>query len=181
MYNNYGDNMGLFMLCIKIFFVRILDVSLGTLRTIMTVRGKNIIAPIIGFIEVTIWFLVVKDALNSEYDSIFIVLAYAGGYATGTFIGGVLAKLIKSMLCIQIIINKGDVSLIQNLRDSGFAVSVIDIKGYNDEDKYMLLMEIDSNSFKKVEKIVHNHNEKLFMMVNETKYVRNGYFGGIVK
>ena len=53
-------------LCIKIFFVRILDVSLGTIRTIMTVKNKNLIASIIGFVEITIWFLVVKEAINTE-------------------------------------------------------------------------------------------------------------------
>ena len=39
------------MLCVKIFFVRILDVSLGTLRTIITVKGKILVASLIGFIE----------------------------------------------------------------------------------------------------------------------------------
>ena len=41
------------LLCIKIFLVRILDVSLGTVRTIMTVKNKNLIASIIGFIEIS--------------------------------------------------------------------------------------------------------------------------------
>lgn len=181
MYNNYGDNMELLYLCLKIFFVRILDVSLGTVRTIMTVRGKNLIATIIGFIEVTIWFLVVKDALNSDSNSLFIVFSYAGGYAVGTYIGGILSGFIKSKLCIQIIINQQDINLIDELRNNGYAVSVMDVKGYDTESKYMLLMEIDSDKFKKLEKIVHNCNEKIFMMVNETKYVKNGYFGGIVK
>ena len=181
MYNKNGDDMNLLMLCIKIFFVRILDVSLGTIRTIMTVRGKLLIAPIIGFIEVTIWFLVVKDALNSESNSLFIVFSYAGGYAIGTYVGGMLSSLIKSKLCIQIIINQNCLSLIDELRSNGFAVSVMDVKGYDTGEKYMLLMEIDNDKFKKVEKIVHSYDDKIFMMVNETKYVKNGYFGGIVK
>ena len=33
--------MELFILCIKVFFGRIFDVSLGTIRTIMTVKGKK--------------------------------------------------------------------------------------------------------------------------------------------
>ena len=45
-------NLALFLLCVKIFFVRIIDVSLGTFRTIITVKGKAIYASIIGFIEV---------------------------------------------------------------------------------------------------------------------------------
>ena len=168
------------MLCIFIFFARILDVSLGTMRTIMTVRGKNILATCLGFLEVTVWFLMARNALNSDSNSFFIVLAYAGGYASGTFIGGHLARLVKSKLCIQVIIGEENLSLIDDLRESGYAVTVINAEGYKDK-KYMLLLEIDSNHFKTVEKIVKRHDKNVFMMVNETKYVRNGFFGGIAK
>lgn len=173
--------MSLFLLCIEIFFARICDVTLGTIRTMMTVRGKNLLATIFGFFEITIWFLMVKDALTSEYNSVFIVLSYALGYATGTFIGGLISGLIRSKLCIQIIIDSTDLDLISKLRESGYAVTVMNVKGYNDKDKYMLLLEIDSDKFKKLENLIHAEDKKIFMMVNETKYVRNGYFGGIAK
>ena len=52
------------VLCLTVFFGRIIDVSLGTIRTLFTVKGKRIIAATIGFIEATIWFLVVKEALK---------------------------------------------------------------------------------------------------------------------
>ena len=50
--------MELFILCIKVFFGRIFDVSLGTIRTIMTVKGKKIYATTIGFFEVFILSLI---------------------------------------------------------------------------------------------------------------------------
>ena len=173
--------MELYLLCIEIFFARICDVSLGTVRTIMTVRGKNFLATIFGFLEITIWFIMAKDALTSEYNSFLIVLAYALGYATGTFIGGFISKYIKTKLCIQIVIDKENYNLINTIRESGYAVTVMNVEGYNEENKYMLLMEIDSNRFKDLERILHKEDKKIFMMVNETKYVRNGYFGGIAK
>lgn len=171
----------LLKLCIFIFMARIIDVSLGTVRTIMTVRGKHFVATIFGFLEVTIWFFMARNALNSESKSLFIVFSYAGGYATGTFLGGYFARYIKSKLCIQIVIDENNISLIDELRNAGYAVTVMDVKGYEDDNKYMLLMEINSDRFKKLEKIVKKHDNKIFMMVNETKYVRNGYFGGIAK
>ena len=84
--------MELLFLCLKIFFIRICDVSLGTVRMIVTVKGKTLLASLIGFIEVLIWFLVVKEALNTDSTSIFVALSYAGGYATGTLVGGTLSK-----------------------------------------------------------------------------------------
>ena len=86
--------MELFLLCIKIFCCRIIDVSLATMRTIVTVKGKPLVAALIGFIETTIWFLIVREALlfagnNSNW---VVAIAYAGGFASGTFLGGILAK-----------------------------------------------------------------------------------------
>ena len=87
--------MDLYILCLEIVFARICDVSLGTVRTIMTVRGKNLIATILAFLEITIWFIMVKDALTSEYNSYLIVLSYATGYAAGTYIGGYISRFIN--------------------------------------------------------------------------------------
>ena len=88
--------MEVLFLCLKIFFVRILDVTMGTFRTILTVKSKPVQACLIGFIEALIWFLVVKEALNTDSDSIFIALAYAGGFATGTYLGGKLSQKLIS-------------------------------------------------------------------------------------
>jgi Uncharacterized protein conserved in bacteria len=174
--------MGLFLLCIKIFFVRVLDVSLGTIRTVMTVKGKTLLATGIGFVEVTIWFLVVKDALNSDSNSMWIVFSYAGGFALGTFLGGMLSKrFIKGTLNVQIIINKDNGEFVQMLRDNGYAVSVMKAKGYKDSNKLLLFMEIDSFHLADLDELVKSHDEKAFMVVNETKYVQNGYFRDIVK
>ena len=71
--------MTLLSLCLKIFFVRIIDVSLGTIVTVLTVKGKRLLATIVGFIDVIIWFLVVKEALNTNLDSMWIAVSYASG------------------------------------------------------------------------------------------------------
>ena len=73
--------MQLLFLCLKIFFARIIDVTLATLRTVYSVKGKTLLAGIIGFIEATIWFIVVKEALNTDIQSPFIVMSDAGGFA----------------------------------------------------------------------------------------------------
>ena len=64
--------MSLLFTCLKIFFARILDVSLNTIRTTFVLRGKTLIVAIIAFLEITIWFLVARTALNTELN-IFIV------------------------------------------------------------------------------------------------------------
>ena len=135
--------MTLFILCTKIFFARILDVSLGTLRTIITVKGKNLLAACIGFIEICIWFTIVREALNTDETSMFVMLSYAAGYATGTYIGGVISKkVIRGTVSMQII--TANHNLVNVIRDNGYAVSVMNIKGQEEIDKYMLYIEVNN-------------------------------------
>lgn len=169
--------MELLMLCIKIFCVRILDVSLGTVRMIVTVKGNKVMASLIGFIEVLIWFLIVKEALNTDETSIFIALSYAGGYATGTFIGGILSeKFISGTLSVQVILSSADHEIIDKIRDAGFAVSVVNVRGKENIEKYMLFIEIDKRKINKLKYLIKSLDSKAFVVVNETKMVENGFF-----
>ena len=47
-----------------IFVARIMDVSIGTLRVIFVAKGYRIYAPILGFFEVIIWLLAIRQILN---------------------------------------------------------------------------------------------------------------------
>lgn len=170
--------MDLFFLCLKIFFVRILDVSLGTIRSIVTIKGKIMVASIIGFIELFVWFVIVKEALNTDNNSIFIAISYALGFATGTYIGGIVSdRFIKGKLGVQIVLSSKDNELVKRIREEGFAVSVIDVKGKNWLDsKYMLFIQIDSDRYDDLTSLVKSLDKQAFIVVNETKYVHNGYF-----
>ena len=85
-----GDVM-LFLIITKIFFARIIDVSLGTFRTILTVKGKICFPTIIAFFEVIIWFYVAKEALLVDTNNVLIPISYSLGYATGNLIGSLIS------------------------------------------------------------------------------------------
>ena len=167
--------MELFLMCIKIFFARICDVSLGTVRIIAISKGKKLLTFCVGFVEVGVWFLVARDALNTTNPSLWIPFAYAAGYAVGTFCGGTISdKFIKGNLGVQVVLSGHDPKVIAEIRKEGYAVSVMDIKGI-DEEKTMLFIGIDKNSFKHLNKLIKNLDPKAFLTVNETKYVQNGF------
>ncbi len=168
--------MSLLFLCIKIFCVRIIDVSLGTFRTIITVKGKSLYASLIGFVEVFVWFIIVREALNTDVDSIWIAISYSLGFATGTYIGSFISnKFIKSNFSFEIITS--NMELVNILRNKGYAVTVFNVKGKDDQnDKYMLLLEIDNNALNNLRNIVKKIDKQAFVIVTETKFVQNGYF-----
>ncbi|NLM62919.1 MAG: DUF2179 domain-containing protein [Mollicutes bacterium] len=170
------------LLALKIFFVRILDVSLGTIRMILIVKDRKIIASIVGFIEIAIWFAVVKEAINTDSSSMIIVASYAGGFAVGTLVGAYLSeKFIKGSLNVQVISNKNK-RLAKFLRKNGFAVSVVNVQGIDDKNpKEMLIIEVDKKEFKNLQELIKKGDSKAFIIVNETKYVQNGYFRNVIK
>lgn len=168
--------MELLILCIKIFLTRVLDVSLGTVRTIVTIKGKAFLAATIGFIEVLIWFLIVREALSGDSNSIFVALAYAGGYATGTLIGSFLSEIfIKGNLGIQVVLSSRNDQVIKDLRSNGYGVTVINGSG-KDEEKYLLILQIEKHTLKQTIKDIKNLDQDAFIVVQETKLVQNGFF-----
>lgn len=168
-------NLAIMYLCIKIFCVRIVDVSLGTIRAIITVKGKALTASIVGFFEVFIWFVIVKEALNTDQNSIFIAVAYSLGFATGTYVGSILSDIfINGTYSVQIITKSN--KLIEYLETSDYAVSVMDIYGIHEmKKKYMLYIEVNKNKANSLLKIIKRIDPKAFTVMNETKYVMNGY------
>lgn len=166
----------LFVLCIVIFFSRIIDVSLGTIRTIMTVRGNRSLAAAIGFAEVMLWFLIAREALNTEETSIFIAVAFAGGYAAGTFIGGLVAKLMfPSNHLVHVITSRRDKELLKAITDAGFPMTVSDVYGRDHAaEKYMLFIYVDGKYVKELKSIIIQNDPSAFISMSEGRTSING-------
>ena len=74
--------MGVLFNFLFIFFARVIDVSMFTVRTLLLVRGKKYIAAILGFFEVTI-YIVALGRVMSTLDNWVNILAYSLGFAVG--------------------------------------------------------------------------------------------------
>ena len=81
-----GDYQSLILSALLIMCLRIIDVSLGTIRMLMTVQGKKYIAGMIGFFEVTIWVVAIRHIMQN-LDNVFNIFGYSSGFALGTIIG----------------------------------------------------------------------------------------------
>ncbi len=173
------------ILCLIVCFGRIIDVALGTTRTVFTVKGKPYIAAIIGFIEAMLWFLIVREALSFQaqgMETYLIAIAYALGFSLGTFCGGLVSsKLIKSKINVQIIATSKNEELIQALSAAGFGATILVATGASKkEERYMLLIETDNKKLKTLKSVVAENDPNAFVTVSDTKSTQNGYFGNKV-
>lgn len=169
--------MTLFLLCVKIFFARIIDVTLGTLRMVHTVKGKTLTAGIIAFIEVFIWFIIAREALNNGVSSIWIAIAYAGGFASGTILGTFISnRFINSLISVEVITSKGTPENIEKIRLEGFGVSVVNTaSSMNDKQNTILFITLNSKHLDDLKRIIRHIDKNAFMVVNESKVVQNGF------
>jgi len=109
-----------------IFFARVVDVTLSTIRTLMVVQGRKPLAALIGFFEVGIYISVLGKVVTS-LDNPYNLLAYCAGFAAGNYVGITIEnKIALGNLSAQIILKTAEnKELVDTLRDNGFGVTVI--------------------------------------------------------
>ncbi|MBM9576328.1 DUF2179 domain-containing protein [Leptospira sp. 201903070] len=112
-----------------IFLSRVTDVSIGTIRVILLTREKKAIAASLGFLEVLLWVIVITQVIKN-LNNAFCYLAYAGGFATGTFIGMILEeKLAIGFSLLRIISPKNGGAIAAKLSEAGYRVTTMDGQG----------------------------------------------------
>ena len=164
------------LICLLIFCSRILDVSIGTVRTILTVRGNRLAAAGMGFLESFLWFVVVRKALSSDEDSILVAIAFAAGFATGTYVGGLVAKLIvPSSSVLQVITSIRDNELLHKISDAGYPMTIADVYGRDHTaEKYMLFITVNSKHLSRLNKLIIENDSNAFISISEGRSAING-------
>ncbi len=161
------------LVCLKIFMARVVDVTLGTIRTILLSKEKVIEPFIIAFFEVIIWFIVAKEALSIAdkiNNTLLIAVFYAAGYATGTLIGSKLSrKFSKSMVKIEVISSKNIDDL---LKSENILVNKIKL---NDK-KILYFFDISGKSSKNIVEKINKIDKNCHVVVNDTRYVSSSIF-----
>lgn len=126
----FDDVLNWIIIPLLIFLSRLADVTLATLRNIFIHKGFRKIVPIIGFFEVLIWLIAMKQVL-SHVDNIAAYLAWAGGFACGTYVGmRIEERLALGNQVIRVITTEQDSNdLIRMLRESNHGLTVVDGMG----------------------------------------------------
>lgn len=113
-----------------IFLARICDVSLGTIRTIVTVQGRTSIAFVLAIFEISIWVTVASTVINQIADKPLLVIFYAFGYATGNVVGIMVERrLAFGTTILRVITPNAGPAIATHLREKGQPVTVFQGEG----------------------------------------------------
>lgn len=156
------------ILCFKIFLSRILDVSLSSVRTMFVVKCNKIMASLIAFVEIFIWFYAAKEALVSNSTSLCIIVSYALGYATGTFIGTLInEKFISGIYSLKVSLKGVNEKMIKKL--NSICLDVVSLKG---EGKNILFLEVDKKNYKELINNIYIIDKSASIVINDAKFIR---------
>lgn len=163
------------ILPIIIFFARVCDVTLGTIRIILVNRGKRNIAPILGFFEVLIWIVVIGQ-LVQNLQSVTSYIGYASGFAAGNFVGMYIEdRLALGTIIIRVIVHKGGEEIINKLHEAGYGVTSFTGEGALGPVK-MILTVVKRKDLMNVEKMIHTCNPAAFISVEDVRSTEAGVF-----
>ncbi|MFA5295617.1 MAG: DUF2179 domain-containing protein [Methanoregulaceae archaeon] len=163
------------ILPLMIFFFRICDVSLGTIRVIFIAKGLKYIAPVIGFFEVIIWLLAIGQVMNNV-TNIASYIAYGGGFAAGTLLGmAVEERLSLGTVFVRVISNEEVSGLVFWLRERSYGVTVADGEGSKGKVK-IILSVINRHDLDEVINGIHRYLPRAFYSIEEVKSVADGIF-----
>lgn len=108
---------------VLVFALRLVDVSVGTLRVLYTVRGQALRAAGLGAVEAGVFIFAISRVFK-YVDSPLAMAGYALGFAAGTALGIALEKWIASgLLLVRVVSRDGSQRLQQSLREAGFGVT----------------------------------------------------------
>lgn len=170
----YGVH-AVWLLPVLIFFARVLDVSIGTMRIVFLSRGMRLLAPVCGFFEVLIWLIAISRIMGN-LDSWANYIAYAGGFAAGNYVGMYIeSRLAMGLLSVMIITPNDASSLLQKFKDGQFGVTQVGARGTQGEVCVMYLI-IKRRDLLRISELLAAHQPDAFMVVNDIRNAAGGVF-----
>jgi uncharacterized protein YebE (UPF0316 family) len=136
--DGFEFNLLIVVFGIVIFIARIVDVALGTLRTISIVQGRKWMAFWLGFFEIIIWLAVISTVIHKIKEIPLLGVFYAFGFATGSIVGIKIENwLALGHIILRVISRNHFKEIAHCVRKAGFAVTT-----FHGEGKYGPVAEL---------------------------------------
>jgi uncharacterized protein YebE (UPF0316 family) len=160
---------------LSIFGLRVVDMSLDTLRLLFVVRGRKGIAWALGFFQSVVYIIAITNVL-AHLDNPLNIFGYAAGFATGNVMGmWIEERLAVGHIHLRIISPSRGVSLAQKLREDGFGVTEIAARG-KDGMVHLLSLSVQRKDVERVEGVVHETDPEAFITSEDVRPVRHGFW-----
>ncbi len=159
-----------------IMVLRVIDVTLGTFRTILLVQGKKYHAGAIGFFEVLIWLFAMRFVFQ-HLDNLLNMLGYAVGFALGNILGITLEeKVALGYVQVNVISKHYNDKIADTLRKSKFGVTLIPAEG-GSGGMSVLIVIIRRKDLRLIKNLIESVDKDAFITVQHSRPYR-GFIHG---
>ena len=169
------DYFSWIILPLLIFVARLGDVTMATLRHIFVSKGFKKIVPILGFFEVLIWLIAMRQVF-SHLDNLACFLAWAAGFSAGTYLGMYIEeRLAMGTQIIRIITADDIMPLIDALKKRNQGITIVDGHGAVGPVKLIFTIVKRTNKAQVIE-LIHVHTPNAFYSIEDVKGSEHGVF-----
>lgn len=159
---------------LMIFLLRITDVSMGTFRMILVTRGQRKTAALLGFVEVTIWVVAISQVF-ANLNSLWNILAYSGGFATGTLTGMWLeSKIALGTVSVYIVSAKKGEAIADAVRRAGYGATELPAWGQSGPVA-LIGVVLPRRELVGLTDLVNGIDASSFITVDDNRQVLRGY------
>lgn len=158
-----------------IALARIVDVSIGTLRIIFIAKGLRLLAPILGFFEVSIWLGAISQVMEN-LTNLTNFFAYALGFSLGNYIGMYIEnRLALGMVVVRIITKVDSSELVRALRAMRSSVTVADAQGNTGAVKIIFTV-IKRSDIAHVRELILKYNPQAVYSIEDVRHASDPAF-----
>jgi len=163
------------LVALTIFMLRVGDMTLDTIRVLFVVRGRKVLAWVLGFGQALIFVVAISSVL-SNLDNVINVIAYAAGFATGNVVGMLIEeRLAIGHIQLSIISSTRGAVIAQQLRQGGYGVTEISARG-KDGMVSVIHCSVLRKDIDHVETIVLEADPGAFITAEDVRPVRRGFW-----
>lgn len=160
-----------------IFFGKIVEVAVSTVRIVLINRGERVKGSFIAFFEILLWLFVTGTVLAGFQGDILRCVIFALAFAIGNYVGSWVEDRLAFGLCsLQVIVPECVLSqaLADQLRADNFAVTTIKGRG-KDGERELMILHIKRKRIPEAVAIIKNNLEKAVVVINDSKVLRGGF------
>lgn len=165
------------IVCILVCAAKIIEITIQSLKTCMMVKGQRIKAAALGFLECSIWGLVISTIIGTLGDNLLLLLFYCVGYAAGLFLGSTLeSKIALGTSSLQLIANQENTGkIIGYLKERNRGYTVFEGQGSVDRMNMVLIILPRKETRKALKEIRSICENKVFVVASEVSKYAGGY------
>ena len=162
------------MIYIMIFFAKLMEVSIATIRVVLTARGNRLIASMLATVEITLWLVVASTVLLGITDDPLRAVVYGVAYAIGIYVGiAIEDKLALGLAQIEVIAEPKEALVItEKMRGLGYGVTTFFCEGL-EGDKVSIVLKVQRKDIPLTIKLLKEY-EHLFVTITDIRKLQIG-------